>query len=778
MSNGSIKFYSELDDIKTFGSETSAPISFKLVNKTSTNIKAYWIHDSGKEYLYATITPNNSYLQPTNTTHAWSVRDADGKLKFKFYPSELGTITAYDGYQEFSRAVKGTAGNDNLVGTVQDDEFESGAGNDTISGDEGIDTVIVPGKQSDYTISYNKDTSTYKAVSTTHGTKLLTNIEYIRFNDDPSSPLSLVGYEQLLQYDVTNIQVSGSHTNRVNLIFVSEGYREAERAKFLTDASQMFEVLLGAENQRLNTPLHEYRKFFNALAIFVPSKESGIDDTLAGIKVDTVFNAATYGSDGRLAYGDWKLVDTVLNLALETTGTEMIAGLMNTSLYAGGGGFVGWVASDMQYAGNTLIHELGHSYAKLQDEYLDPALVETNLLEWISDSVHVSASKTELNWSHWLGYEDELGTVGAYEGGYYRETGVWRATETSAMRDTQKPFSAPQKEEWIRRFYDDVGDYLTLEFSNTEIIAKVLEAKVLSFSWSIDDENSGNTQTLNLDTRMDVPAIIDTTPIHQTIAVSTVDSTGMLRKESIIESTRQHEKIDLLLGSNSADRVLGTSKSEVIMTGSGDDTLRGLSGDDTLVGGPGNDILIGGSGNDYMDGGAGIDIAVFSEIHETYSIERNSLTITIANTNEGEDQLKDVERIEFKDKNLAFDLNGNAGKTVKLLGAFLGGDGAKNPLYVTDVLNLLDNGMPYNDLMQLALNAILGENPTGGSVIKHFYTSLTGQEAPSNILEAYGSSIDNGELSTVDLALQVAEHELNLVNIDFVGLSALGIEYI
>ncbi len=248
-------------------------------------------------------------------------------------------------------------------------------------------------------------------------------------------------------------------------------------------------------------------------------------------KVDTVFNAATYGSDGRLAYGDWTLVDTVLNLAIETTGTEMIAGLMNTSLYAGGGGFVGWVASDNQYAGNTLIHELGHSYAKLQDEYLDPALVETNLLEWISDSVHVSASKTELNWSHWLGYEDELGIVGAYEGGYYRETGVWRATETSAMRDTLKPFSAPQKEEWIRRFYDDVGDYLTLEFSNTEIIAKVLEAKVLSFSWSIDDENSGNTQTLNLDTRMDVPAIIDTTPIHQTIAVSTVDSTGMLRKD-------------------------------------------------------------------------------------------------------------------------------------------------------------------------------------------------------------------------------------------------------
>ncbi|MBE65628.1 MAG: hypothetical protein CMQ30_03025, partial [Gammaproteobacteria bacterium] len=119
MSKETIKFYSELDDIKTFGSETSAPISFKFVNKTSTNLKVYWIDYSGKETLYRTLKINESYTQLTNTTHAWSVHDADGSVIFKFYPSELGTITAYDGYQEFSLAVKGTADNDNLVGTVQ-----------------------------------------------------------------------------------------------------------------------------------------------------------------------------------------------------------------------------------------------------------------------------------------------------------------------------------------------------------------------------------------------------------------------------------------------------------------------------------------------------------------------------------------------------------------------------------------------------------------------------------------------------------------------------------
>ena len=63
-------------------------------------------------------------------------------------------------------------------------------------------------------------------------------------------------------------------------------------------------------------------------------------------------------------------------------------------------------------------------------------------------------------------------------------------------------------------------------------------------------------------------------------------------------------------------------------------------------------------------------------------------------------------------------------------------------------------------------------------MIKLFYGSLTGQMASDATLETYGTSIDNGTLSTVGLALQIAEHELNLVNIDFIGISAMGIEYI
>ncbi len=50
----------------------------------------------------------------------------------------------------------------------------------------------------------------------------------------------------------------------------------------------------------------------------------------------------------------------------------------------------------------------------------------------------------------------------AYEGGYYRATGVWRATQNSKMLSLDAPFSAPEKEQFVNRFYDAVKDYTTL----------------------------------------------------------------------------------------------------------------------------------------------------------------------------------------------------------------------------------------------------------------------------------------------------------------------------
>jgi len=134
-------------------------------------------------------------------------------------------------------------------------------------------------------------------------------------------------------------------------------------------------------------------------------------------------------------------------------------------------------------------------------------------------------------------------------------------------------------------------------------------------------------------------------------------------------------------------------------------------------------------------------------------------------------------RISISGSKYAFDIDSNAGITAKVLGAFLGPSGIERAELVGVGLELLDSGTTYEELLQAALDAVFGSNPSGVTLVNHFYGSLTGQSAPQSLIDQYGSLIDNGSLSPVSLAMQVAEYELNLQNIDFVGLATTGIEY-
>jgi hypothetical protein len=187
---------------------------------------------------------------------------------------------------------------------------------------------------------------------------------------------------------------------------------------------------------------------------------------------------------------------------------------------------------------------------------------------------------------------------------------------------------------------------------------------------------------------------------------------------------------------------------------------------------------------DFIDGGTGIDTVVYSEPKANFTWAKFVVDPTPESGLESwegwsfnQDSLKNVERIEFEDSKLALDLDGTAGITAKVLGAFLGSSGIKRADLVGVGLELLDSGTTYEEFLQAALDAVFGSNPSGATLVNHFYGSLTGQSAPQSLIDQYGSLIDNGSLSPVGLAMQVAENELNLQNIDLVGLATKGIEY-
>jgi hypothetical protein len=101
----------------------------------------------------------------------------------------------------------------------------------------------------------------------------------------------------------------------------------------------------------------------------------------------------------------------------------------------------------------------------------------------------------------------------------------------------------------------------------------------------------------------------------------------------------------------------------------------------------------------------------------------------------------------------------------------------KNGAMVGVGLKFIDDGKTYEQLMQAAIDAVLGPEPSGEAAVGLFYKNLTGTQAPNEILDTYSKLIDSGELTVLDLALQVADTDLNKQNIDLIGLSATGLEY-
>ncbi|MYF01246.1 MAG: hypothetical protein F4234_13965 [Gammaproteobacteria bacterium] len=245
-----------------------------------------------------------------------------------------------------------------------------------------------------------------------------------------------------------------------------------------------------------------------------------------------------------------------------------------------------------------------------------------------------------------------------------------------------------------------------------------------------------------------------------------------------------------ILGNDGNDRIFGQQGNDWLVGGAGDDELSGWTGRDALFGGPGDDLLEGGAGNDRLDGGAGsdrlsggegLDFAIYASDREHYAIESSSDYITVIESGalwRYDDRLEGIERLDFADVNLAFDIDGNAGIAAKALGAFFGAAGLLRTDLAGRWLNLLDNGMTYDDLLQTAIDTVFGANPGGALMVGHFFTALTGEEAPDDVISEWGGKVDSGELSALELSKLVAENDFNLANIDFIGLYSTGMEYL
>jgi len=179
---------------------------------------------------------------------------------------------------------------------------------------------------------------------------------------DPASPDL---HRDPLPADVRIVeqQITGAPSEKVDLVFLGEGYTAGESNKFDGDLQRFTEVLFSVE------PFQSHRDCFNIRGVFKASEESGIDDPARGRFVRTVLNA-TYRTLGMDHYLGTEANRAVRNLAAAAP-YDVVLIMVNDPGF-GGNGIYNWFTmftTGSRAADVVFLHELGHGFGGLADEY-------------------------------------------------------------------------------------------------------------------------------------------------------------------------------------------------------------------------------------------------------------------------------------------------------------------------------------------------------------------------------------------------------------------------
>ena len=239
------------------------------------------------------------------------------------------------------------------------------------------------------------------------------------------------------------------------------------------------------------------------------SNESGVDGPNGNPNRDTVFDGGNCGD--RLGCVDNRLVRDYLAQHLpEHLDVDWTAATMNANeWWNSGGALMVWSGKYMETsperAASVALHEGGHAFHQLADEYGDENL---NCDCRAAREANVACEtepgmSAESKWGEWLGFTMEGGSrlwnLGEHQivpGGRYcgPTSGVTRPTQDSEMNLLPYAFNMPSVQKAIHDIYEIVRpiDNHTPNdaphTTGTELQVRVVDPEVLTVEWSVDGE--------------------------------------------------------------------------------------------------------------------------------------------------------------------------------------------------------------------------------------------------------------------------------------------------
>jgi hypothetical protein len=231
----------------------------------------------------------------------------------------------------------------------------------------------------------------------------------------------------------------GPAANRVDLVILGDGY-EADHLRAFDELADDVPPLF----ERVE-PFREYWSYFNVLRGVCVSADAGVDGF--GRDYDTLFGGYTLATDAGHVGIDARRVRAVLE---QIPGSDELA-VVFVKLGVAGTGSPGTAVIGGRDA-RTTIHEFGHAFAQLGDEYS----TRTHDRGAVRDSINVSSTDDEerVPWRHWLAARHP--SVGVYEGAAGRPQDAWRPTASGCVMNDGEAFCPVCREALVLRIYSIV----------------------------------------------------------------------------------------------------------------------------------------------------------------------------------------------------------------------------------------------------------------------------------------------------------------------------------
>jgi len=302
------------------------------------------------------------------------------------------------------------------------------------------------------------------------------------------------------------LQENGPQDLRINIVILAEGYTASQEATFVMNAGDVLGDLLAT------TPWSQYVSYTNGYAIFVASNQSGADHPSDPETpfVDTYFNS-TFESfsierlltippndfDPDYSHGAGKVYSL---LATHVPSYDVVLVLVNDPEYGGSGGDIA-VSSMHPAAPEIVIHEIGHSFAQLGDEYDSPYPGYPDIEE---PNTTRQTIRELIKWNAWILPSTPIPTpesgtyssvVGLFEGAHYHASGWYRPKLNCKMQSLGVPFCAVCSELHVVSGYNLVSpidsliplpgpsNITTVEAETLRVVPKMPAALPLKIRW-------------------------------------------------------------------------------------------------------------------------------------------------------------------------------------------------------------------------------------------------------------------------------------------------------